>query len=125
MKTSDVAYRRKDGHRVGLERATRRDGKHGAIPKHGATHTKRKRAKNLSPLQHLYGFIDGHFEKYRIRTSGHFQSGYRLKMKPSRNRITTSRKGEIPEIEFSCSNEKFKMAVRGEDVSPALEHVGA
>jgi len=32
------AYSRKDGHRVGLEQATRHDGKH------GATHTKRKRA---------------------------------------------------------------------------------
>jgi len=46
MKTSGVwpgdgtePYRRKEGHRVGLERATLRDGKD------DATHTKRKRAK--------------------------------------------------------------------------------
>jgi len=35
------AYRRKEGHRVGLERATLRDGKN------GATHIKRKRAKQF------------------------------------------------------------------------------
>ena len=36
-------YRRKEGYRVGLERATLRDGKN------GATHTKRKRALNFLP----------------------------------------------------------------------------
>jgi len=41
------AYRRKEGHRVGLKRATLRDGKH------GATHTKRKRARKIAVYQVL------------------------------------------------------------------------